>query len=363
MAMITTIMGTLPRLRRQVGVEPGVVALHTSADTPAARPGEAVIDVLACGICGTDLHLLHGMQLPPRASYPVHPGHEVAGVVRSIEGDALAAAEHGVTVGDLVVLHPVDPCRTCPTCLDGAEQLCQDGDVLGIHRPGGLSDTVTWPIDRLVVANGLAPTRAAILADAVATALRAARLAGLPAGGRACVLGAGGVGTHVLQLLRAADPRAELVGVVGSPPSAQRLAAAGYDVELAGDDLLTRLRARHRTYDAVIDFSSQADSPALGVRLLGPGGTLVLGSVLDGRLDLGPAVAVQTRELTVRGAYASSLEDLREAVRLARSGALDLSDSVSHVRALDDAVAAFAELQARPAGLVRMVLTTSPDVR
>jgi threonine dehydrogenase-like Zn-dependent dehydrogenase len=214
----------------------------------------------------------------------------------------------------------------------------------------------------MVAASGLAPTRAAVLADAVATAYRAVRQAELPAGGRACVIGAGGVGTHVLELLRAADPAARLVGIVSRASSVRRLASAGYDAEVSDDTAYKRLRERFGGFDAVFDFSGRPDSPRLGIRLLDRRGVLVLGSVLDGDLALGKAMAIQARELTVRGVYNSSLDDLRSVVELARSGHLDLNGSVSHIRPLNDAVAAFAELDARPEALARMVLTTSDSV-
>ena len=108
-----------------------------------------------------------------------------------------------------------------------------------------------------------------------------------------------------------------------------------------------------------IDFSGAPEAPAQGIRLLRTGGTLVFGSLLGGTLDLGPAVGLQTRELTVRGVYNSSMSDLREVVALATSGRLDLTHSVSHTAELGDAVEAFRTLADRPSGLVRMVLTTS----
>lgn len=346
-------------LSRYVRVSPGSVELVVEPGSETSKPGrgEAVVDVLACGICGTDLHLWHGMRLPGGAAYPVRPGHEVAGIVRSLGDDA-----HGVSIGDLVVLHPVAPCGGCELCRSGNEQLCPRGQVLGIHRPGGLADVVTWPANRMVVANGLPPTRAAVLADSVATAYRAVRQAEFPAGGRACVIGAGGVGTQVLKLLRAADATARLVGIVGRASSAQRLVSAGYDAEVADDTVHRRLRERFGSFDVVFDFSGQSTMPRLGIRVLAPRGVLVLGSVLDGPLALGDAVAIQTRELAVRGVYASSLDDLRSVIDLARAGHLDMRGSVSHIRSLDDSVAAFAELDSRPDGLTRMVLTTRDDV-
>jgi 2-desacetyl-2-hydroxyethyl bacteriochlorophyllide A dehydrogenase len=359
--MIDLDMSAASAANRYVRVRPGSVELVTESppQPPLPGPGEALIDVLACGICGTDLHMWHGMRLPAGAEYPVRPGHEVAGLVRSLGN---GADGQGIAAGDLVVLHPVAPCGACGICRSGSEQLCPNAQVLGIHRPGGLADTVSWPVRRMVAASGLAPTRAAVLADAVATAYRAVRQAELPAGGRACVIGAGGVGMHVLELLRAADPGARLVGIVSRASSAQRLATAGYDAEVTDDTIHRRLRERFGGFDAVFDFSGQPASPRLGIRLLDRRGVLVLGSVLDGDLALGQATTIQTRELAVRGVFNSSLDDLRSVVELARSGRLNLSGSVSHVRPLSDAVAAFAELDARPEALTRMVLTTSDIV-
>jgi 2-desacetyl-2-hydroxyethyl bacteriochlorophyllide A dehydrogenase len=357
--------GPANRTNRFVEVAPGSVSIRTEprGQRPVSR-GEARVEVLACGICGTDLHLLQGMRLPPGAEYPVRPGHEVCGRILEL-GEPTAqeggeeGAEEAPTLGDLVVLHPVRPCGVCSSCAAGFDQLCPRGEILGIHRPGGLADEVIWPTDRMVRIEGVTPTRAAVLADAVATAYRAVRVAGLSGSPAVCVIGAGGVGTHVLELLGALHPAAIVVGVTGTEGSAARLREAGHAAEVTGPDLVKRLRRDFGAFDHVFDFSGAPGSPAQGIRLLKTGGTLVFGSVLEGMLDLGPAVALQTRELTVRGVYNSSMSDLREVVALATSGRLDLAHSVSHTADLGDAVEAFTTLANRPKGLVRMALTTS----
>ncbi|GAB3081939.1 zinc-binding alcohol dehydrogenase family protein [Nocardioides zeae] len=348
---------------RYVEVAPGELSVRTEefSHRPLAA-GEARVQVLACGICGTDLHLWHGMPLPPGSSYPVRPGHEVCGRVvemATAPSSSTGPAGHEPAVGDMVVLHPVAPCGACDSCALGLDQLCPRGRVLGIHEPGGLSDEVVWPADRMVPVTGIEPTQAAVLADAVATAYRAVKVAGLAGNPHVCVIGAGGVGTHVLELVRALHPGARLVGVTGTERSAARLREAGYEAEVNGPDLVSRLRREYGSFDHVFEFSGSADAPAQAVRLLRAGGGLVFGSVLEGHLDLGPAQAVQTRELSVKGVFSASIEDLREVVALATNGVIDLGGSVSHTADLSDAAAAFATLDARPAGLVRMVLTTS----
>ena len=337
---------------RYVEVSPGRLELRSGEP---ARPadGEVRVRVRACGICGTDLHLLHGMTLPRGAAYPVRPGHEVAGEVVEI-----AAPGAHLRVGDQVVLHPLAPCGRCPACTTGRDRNCGNARVLGIHAAGGLADEVIWPASRMVVTHGLEPSSAAILADAVATAYRALRMAGLGPDGTLCVLGAGGVGTHVLELARILHPDVQLIGVVNSPASAERLTGQGFQVELGIDRIGARMRERFGLIDAVVDFSGAAAAPAQATRMLAQGGRLVFGSVLEGTLDVGPAMTIQTKELSITGVYASSLQDLRDVVDLAeRPNGLDLASSVTHTAALEDAAQAFAQLESRPPGLVRMVLT------
>jgi propanol-preferring alcohol dehydrogenase len=343
---------------RFVEIEPGVLR-HRTEEPGAIPPGWARVAVRACGLCGTDLHLWHGMDLPAGTQYPVRPGHEVAGIVSELEPGGQPSIGGGpggllpIAVGDEVVLHPVMPCGQCEACSSGRTDDCAGQRILGIQAPGGLATSVLWPASRMVPVPGLDPRQAAILADAVATARRALRSAELPAGGTLCVLGAGGVGTHVLQLARLLDPSVRAAGVVRSPASAGRLRDGGFDAFLADDSAALR---KAGPFDAVIDFSGDEAGPALGMRMLRRGGTYVLGSVLNGALNVGAAVRIQTRELTVRGVFASSMTDLAEVAALACGGALDLARSVTHEYSLSDAEAAFAALRDRPPGMLRVVL-------
>jgi propanol-preferring alcohol dehydrogenase len=204
----------------------------------------------------------------------------------------------------------------------------------------------------MVPVPGLDPQYAAVLADAVATAKRALDKSRVPVGGALCVLGAGGVGTHVLELAKLIDPTVRLTGVVRSPSSVDRLRGAGYDAVVSGTDLRP-----YGPFDAVVDFSGDPAGPALAARSLRPGGTLVFGSVLEGTLELGSAQRVQVRELVIAGVYSSSMEDLRAVAELAVSGTLDLSGSVTHRFPLTEASEAFRTLAARPPGMVRVVVT------
>lgn len=335
---------------RQVRIDgPGSVVLDPAARGARLRPGWARLRVLACGVCGTDAHYLRGMKPPPGVDYPLVPGHEVAGVVTE-----LAGPDGGIAVGDLVLPHLIIPCGTCEACAAGREQRCARAPILGIHEPGGLADELVWPVSRLVPAPGLDPRTAAVLPDAAATAHHALSAAEVPRGGLLCVVGAGGVGTQVLRIARALDPDVRLAAVVRSRGTARRVAAL--DVPAFTVDAAKEIKRELGPADVVIDFTGSPDTPATAMRMLRPGGRLVLGSVTPGDLHLGWITPFVTQELNVTGTYTSTIEDLRRVVALVTEGRLDLSGMVSHRLSLDRATDAFDLLDRRPEGLVRIVV-------
>lgn len=339
---------------RLVEISPGHAALR-EGPRPPLLPGTARVRVTACGVCGTDVHCLHGMVLPRGATYPVHPGHEVAGVVAELDEEA--AELEGVAVGDSVVLHPLDTCGQCPACRGGEEQRCGQVTTLGLHVDGGMAEEVVWPVSRMVAVNGLPPAEAALLADAGATAYHALRRADVPAGGALCVIGAGGIGTQVLKLAKAMDPTVLLAAVVRSEASAERVGRLGAHVVRSLDGAYRGVREALGPLDAVVDFSGARGAPVQGVRMLRRGGRLIIGSVVDEPVTLGTSVSgITSREISIAGAYVSTMDELRAVAKLALDGTLDMSDSVSRRYPLDRAVEALRLVENHPPGLVRLVL-------
>lgn len=343
---------------RYVQVTPGQVQLRTGPPAPL-RAGWARVSVLACGVCGTDLHAMRGMVLPRGVDYPLRPGHEVAGTVTEI-----AAHDDGSppAVGETVVLHPLAPCGDCAACARGEEQICARVRALGFQQPGGLADEVVWPTSRMVAVEALPPEQAALLADAVATAYHGLRCADLPAGGSLCVLGAGGLGGQVLRLVRVLDPKARVAAVVRRASTAEWVESLGGTAVRGLDGAVDKVRAAIGPPDAVVDFTGDETATAVGLRMLRPGGTLVVGSVVDKPIELGTSVTgISAREIRLRGAYVSTLDELRTVVSLAAAGRLDLSDAVTHVLPLEGTAEALRLLEERPPGLQRIVVRPQGD--
>jgi 2-desacetyl-2-hydroxyethyl bacteriochlorophyllide A dehydrogenase len=326
----------------------GVGLQRRQAPTPGLD--EALVQVIACGVCGTDLSYARGMALPRGVAYPIRPGHEVIGSVVCSPDTALRA-------GQRVVLHPLAPCGDCADCQGEAENLCPRTRILGVDAPGGLAEYVVWPTRRMVALpeGPYDLVSAAILGDAVATACHAARLAAPAVRDSLVVLGAGGLGTQVLTVARHLYPGLRCVGIVRSEASARRLEHAGFPALVGGNEVAQRLVARFGRPDAVIDFSGSPDAPGQAVDMVRRGGVVILGTLNPAAFTLPSMSWIMTREITIRGCFASTIADLRSAVALAVPLADSLKESVTHTVPLDEVQEAFDLLARRPPGFVRVV--------
>ena len=173
-------------------------------------PGEVVVRPAYCGICGTDLELLHGEIDAAFVRYPLVLGHEWSGVVEAV-GEGVT----GIRVGMRCVAEGIVPCGHCPACSSGATNVCTTYDEIGFTRAGAASDQVVVPA-RLVHALGDAvPLLDAALTEPSAVVLTGLEKAGLRPGMRVVVVGDG-----TIALL------AVLLAVVSGPPRSSSPAAA-----------------------------------------------------------------------------------------------------------------------------------------
>lgn len=254
---------------------------------PRAREPEVLVEVTACGVCHTDLHLQRSGDTPSGHVL----GHEVAGRAEGF-GDVLVYATWG--------------CGSCSYCDRGDDPLCALTRIVGVHADGGYADAVVVPHRRhLVSLDGLDPIRAAPLADAGATSYRAVRHV-LPAA-RAVVIGAGGLGQFAIQWLKLRDAEVTVVDVSAAKRS--RALELGADQAAAPEDPI-------EPAPAVIDFVGTDESLRLAATLVRRGGALVLVGGAGGRLAVGmedvPYEArVQTSVMGSRADLAAVLEHAR----------------------------------------------------
>ncbi len=212
---------------------------------PVAGPGEALMKIAYCGVCGSDLPRMY---LSGPHKLPLTTGHEFSAYIEAV-GEGVT----NVKPGDLVTVPPMIPCFGCVPCLQGQYSLCEDYDYYGSRRDGAYAQYVAGPASMLLkVPDDLDP-RAAAMVDPAAIALHAIWRTKLRAGDRVAVTGGGGpIGLFAVQWARIMGA-GEVVAIDVSEEKAKLALEAGADYATKSNAELEPLIGRG--FDVVVETS------------------------------------------------------------------------------------------------------------
>jgi L-iditol 2-dehydrogenase len=270
-------------------VDPGYV-------DPKPGPKDVLLRVAACGICGTDRHIMHGEFT---AIPPVIIGHECSGEVISV-GDGVTT----LAPGDRVAIDPNMPCGLCRPCRRGQIHLCQDLRALGVDVDGGFAEFMVSPEKQCYRLPDQVTLEEGAMAEPVACCMRGIDRAGISPGDRVAVIGGGAIGQILAQLARAAGASWLML----SDPVAERRQMAldlGADavVDPLSENPLTPGGALEGGADVVLEAVGSVATTGQAVNWATEGGTIVWFGVTPP----GEKVAVEPnlifrKELTIHGA-------------------------------------------------------------
>ncbi|GAB2609521.1 alcohol dehydrogenase catalytic domain-containing protein [Streptomyces capparidis] len=314
-------------------------------DPAAPGPGEALVEVAAAGICGSDREVYHGTRPEGYVRYPVTPGHEWSGVVRAVGPGADPAL-----VGRPVVGEGFRACLGCARCREGETNLCEAGyDETGFTRPGAFADTLVLPARLLHVLGDGTDLRAAALLEPAAVAAAAALIAAVRPGEKVAVVGAGTLGMLTVQLLAASSPARLLV----VDPREDRAAPAGRfgatEFRRPGEDV-------GGEWDVVVETAGAPGTAAAAAALARRGGRVVLTGIPGpGAAGLDP-VDLVVRRLTVGTVFGASSAAWSHAVRAFNAGVLDPAPLITHELPLEEYPAALDLLASGDPGVGKVLL-------
>ena len=301
---------------------------------PKLDPGEALVEVTACGVCQSDVKVVRGnMPFSDALALPHVPGHEICG--RVVESNPEGAAPSGTRV--IAAVHV--SCHQCSRCHAGDFHLCHSLETLGFTLQGGFAEFVKVPIGNLIqVPEELDDVHAAPVPCAVSTAFRAVvTRGGVRPGSRVAVVGLGGVGIHAAQIAKLAA--GEVVGLDVSPAALQAARRLGLAAEQSddGDTLRTVIESKTQDegFDVVIETVGKRATLDLAYRLIRRGGRLVgVGYTLGTNLVV-PSHRFALDEIELVGSRNARRDELLTALRLAATGKLKVV--VDRVEALEKA--------------------------
>ncbi len=297
-------------------------------DIPTPGPREVLIRTGATTICTSDIQDIRDNAFD--AELPLILGHEGAGTVV-----AAGAEVTGVAVGDRVAAHPVHPCLTCETCLDGMGHLCPNMLHFGLSMQGTFAEYFLARADRVRRIPDNVPFSAAALAEPVCVCLEAIHQARLAPGDRLLIIGDGPFGVMMARL--APRDGTGPVSIAGRHLSRLAFAQSARQVHTpAGADTRQLLRdaSNGRGYDAIILAASNRAAVDDALHLLRPGGRLVIFAPMPGPTPV-DLFQVLVRELEIIGAV-NDRDRFDDAIEALADPTIGIGDLVTHSFALDD---------------------------
>jgi L-iditol 2-dehydrogenase len=313
---------------------------------PVPGPGDVLVELAACGVCGTDL-----MDWYTATKAPAVLGHEPVGVV--VATGAAVDDRPLPAVGTRVFVHHHVPCFVCEQCRAGRHTLCPRFRMTAL-RPGGFAERLVAPAEH-VAADVLAVPEhlsddAATLIEPLACCIRGQRQAGVGTGTRLLVIGLGQIGLLQLQAGRAAGA-APITGVDPLPDRRARAEALGFATVPPED--VTALDPRPTV--ALVCTSSQS-AVASALAAVAPGGVVQLfAPAAPGKPYPIDSADLFFREVTIQFTYSAGPFDTRDALGLLSAGMVTETAIVTHHYPLDAIGDAMA--MARTPDAVRVVVT------
>lgn len=318
------------------------------------RPGQVKVRIKACGICGSDVHLVvHGTLKCKH--FPRIPGHESSGVVEEV-GDNVTKFKKG----DRVVIAAGTSCGECNYCKAGHDNLCKDLGVFGFDRDGSFAEyNVVEERYLYPLPDAIPFDQGAILADAVSTPYHAIRYRGnIQNGDTVAIFGCGGLGIHAVAVARALTDGKVIALDVDKGPLEN---AIKYGADEAVN--LKEVRNPGKTLkeisdgvDLLADFSGYMSNVEESLRAMNPGGRIVLVGI--GRQPLKfqiPFILIE-KMISVNGSYGSDRRAIPELMDLYLKGKINLNHSITSHHSLEELNDCLEALDERKGNPIRFII-------
>ncbi len=296
----------------------------------ALRDDEILLRVEACGVCGTDVHIVEGES---RSTPPVVLGHEYVGVVEDLGKNV-----SGIEIGQRVAIDPNIACGTCFYCRRGLVHLCSALKALGVDIDGGMAQYCIVPARQVYVLPDGMGSDVSVFIEPVSCAIHGIDRANIQAGDSVAILGGGTVGLIMLQLVMSSGAART---IVVEPLEHKRAIAArvGSDFVLnpaENDPVSAVLELTSVGADVVIECVGKPETMKLAVELVRRGGT----AEFFGVCPVGATIPIEPnevyiKELTIVGSYVNP-HTFARAISMLHSGRVSIENFQLHKFSLDD---------------------------
>ncbi len=323
---------------------------------PTCGPGDLLVRVKACGICGSDIHGFDGSS--GRRIPPLVMGHEAAGIVQAVGQDV-----RGFRVGDRVTFDSTVSCGSCHYCRKGSINLCENRQVLGVscnefRRQGAFAELVTVPQNIAYPIPDSLPFEHAAMIEAVSIAVHATNRTPRSIGGSVVVVGAGMIGLLCIQTLKIAGfSKIIAVDLEDEKLQLAKTLGATHTVNARTEDPVNAVLhwTNQRGADAAMEVVGANKPVSTCFQVVRRGGSVTLVGNLTPSVEL-PLQTVVTRELSIYGSCASNGE-IPQCIELLASGAIQVAPLITATTDLENTPNWFDRLYAGEKGAMKVIVT------
>jgi 2-desacetyl-2-hydroxyethyl bacteriochlorophyllide A dehydrogenase len=310
-------------------------------DFPEPGPGQLMIQVMASGICGTDLHIYRGEYM---GKYPVIPGHEFSGVVTSV-GSQVTRFQ----AGDRVAIEPNIACDNCVHCLNNRQNFCVNWQAIGVTLPGGMEEYVLVP-EKAAFSIGDLPFEHGAFMEPLSCVVHGIERTNIDMADHVAILGAGPIGCLMLQMARL-QGAAHITVMESNPGRADLALQLGADRVLHNmDDIQTDY------YDVVIDATGAIPVMNRTIDFVRKGGTVLLfGVPPSGRTLEFEGFKIFQKGLKILSSF-TSVRNSFQAVGLLQSGQIQVGSLISHHLPLEDMPHALELIESRDPAVKKVLV-------
>ncbi len=339
------------KMKQAVMTAPKTIIFET-ADIPVPGPGEVQINIKRIGICGSDIHVYHGLH--PYTSYPVVQGHETSGVVTAV-GEGVTS----FSIGDKVTPEPQVFCGKCWPCEHGLYNICNELKVIGFQQNGTACDYFIYPADCLVkIPDGMSFEEGALI-EPLSVAVRAVKKAGNIKGLDVLVMGAGPIGNLVAQTARGMGARAVMTADINSF-RLEKASECGidYTVNTTKQDLKSQLQ-EHFGLEKMADviFECTGVQPGLNAVISNARkGTDIIVVAVYGTAPSVDMALVNEAELKLIGTARYNIDDFKTAINLVGEGKVKLSPLVTDTFDFVDYGKAYGKIDSSPESTMKVMI-------
>lgn len=307
---------------------------------PVPGPGEVVIKVKACGVCGTDMHIYEGAEGAATCNPPTILGHEFSGVVSETGPDVT-----DLKVGDRVCIDPNDTCGRCYYCKIGKAHFCENMVGIGTTTDGGFAEYCVVREKQAYRFGSHLSFEEAAMAEPVACCLHGMDLTQVKPGQTVMIIGGGTIGLIMLQLAKLSGASTL---IVLEPVASKRELAKKLGADVAVDPLSQDVKEVLNSYsiksvDATIECVGLKSTMEDAIRYVSKGGTAMLFGLTNPSCEIPlKPFDVFRREITIKSSFINPYTQAR-AVSLIESGKINVNELITDRLNLKDITKVFGQ--------------------